>query len=270
MIRNLDKTLVYANVATRRYEGEIRQYGDTVRINQVGDVSIATYTRNSTSVSPEELSDMQTELKIDQSNHFAFSIDDLDMAQAQGQDGVLAEGTRKGAYGLADTVDQRLAGLYASNGLAQNTNDSPVDMTSVNVEDEFLACAETMDENNIPREGRYAIIPPWAHTKLILAGITNLSQNNDTWVNGYIGRALGFNFYMSNNVSKNSSSWDKTRIMCGVAGETMAYAQQLLKIEAYRPEGSFSDAVKGLHLSGSKILRPDMGLTLYADKTAEA
>ena len=34
------------------------------------------------------------------------------------------------------------------------------------------------------------------------------------------------------------------------------YAEQLNDTEAYRPESSFSDALKGLHLYGCKVTRP--------------
>ena len=36
------------------------------------------------------------------------------------------------------------------------------------------------------------------------------------------------------------------------------FAQQILKTEAYRPEKRFADAVKGLHVYGAKVLRPQV------------
>ena len=42
------------------------------------------------------------------------------------------------------------------------------------------------------------------------------------------------------------------------AGSVIAssYAEQIAKVEAYRPEKRFGDALKGLHLYGAKVLRP--------------
>lgn len=37
----------------------------------------------------------------------------------------------------------------------------------------------------------------------------------------------------------------------------IAFAEQLSEIEAYRPEKRFSDAVKGLHLYGAKVVYPN-------------
>jgi hypothetical protein len=215
-----------------------------------------------------DLQDGASVLNIDQSKYVAFGVDSVDKYQAN-QD-LLALGTVEAAYALADDVDSYIAGLYADAGLTQNTNSSPVDMTSLNVEEEFLTCAETMDEGNVPREGRFAIIPPWVHNKMSLAAITTLTNNVEEWTNGKVGAFAGFKLYMSNNVSKNSTSWDITRVMCGVEGKSFTLAQQIVETVAYKPESSFEDAIKMLMVYGAKVIRPDMTLTLYADKTAEA
>lgn len=265
---SLKKSHVYAATANREFEGEITGFGDTVKINQIGTVSVSSYTKNSTSLTVQELSDAATLLNIDQSKYFAFGIDDVDKAQQKPK--VMQAAMLEAGYALNDTADTYLAGLYAQAGISRNTNASPVDMTSTEVEDEFLAVGELMDEANVPREGRFAIIPPWVHTKLVIAGISNLTDNKGVYINGFLMNALGFDFRMSNNVSKNSTSWDKTRIICGVAGKSYAFAEQITTIEAYRPQDSFTDALKGLHVYGGKIIRPDMTAVLYADKTAEA
>jgi len=43
-----------------------------------------------------------------------------------------------------------------------------------------------------------------------------------------------------------------------IAGSSIAhsYAEQILEIEGYRPEKRFGDALKGLHVYGSKVVRP--------------
>jgi hypothetical protein len=44
-----------------------------------------------------------------------------------------------------------------------------------------------------------------------------------------------------------------------VAGTSLAtaYAEQISKVEAFRPQARFTDALKGLHLYGSKVVRPE-------------
>jgi len=264
----LENSLVSVRLANRSYEGEIRNAGDRVKINMFTDPTIATYTKNSTTVTPENLSASQRELIVDQSKYFAFEVDDIDAAQ--GNMGLIAEPLRRSGYKLADTADAYLLGLYAQAGMSLNTNDVPVDLVSTNVEEEVLAIGEKFNEAGLPFDGRYIVVAPWVISKMVLAGLTTKTQNDAMWSNGFVDRILGFNIYMSQNVSKNSTSWDKSRNIAGIANESYGYAEQIVKVEAFRPENAFSDAVKGLHLYGGKIMRPDKTLVWYADKTAEA
>ncbi|MFK5283279.1 hypothetical protein ACI3PL_27275, partial [Lacticaseibacillus paracasei] len=59
-----------------------------------------------------------------------------------------------------------------------------------------------------------------------------------------IGEAAGFTIFKSNNVPQTSGT--KYKI---IAGHRSAWnlAEQIVSVEAYRPEKRFGDAVKGLH-----------------------
>lgn len=267
LLSALDKAHVAVSIANREYEGDIKQGGDSVRINQIGDISVGSYTKNTNISTAQDLQDAQTILTIDQQKYFNFQVDDIDKAQTKPK--VMSEAMRKAAYALRDTADSYLLGLYAQAGLAVGSAASCIDMTSLNVEDSLLQVGETMDSNNVPREGRFGIVPPWVVTKMILAGLTTKTMNDILWENGKLGKVLGFDILMSNNVSKNSTSWDITKLLFGVRGMSLNYAEQILSVEPYRMELRFSDAVKGLHVYGAKW-RADATCVLYADKTAEA
>ena len=43
-------------------------------------------------------------------------------------------------------------------------------------------------------------------------------------------------------------------------------AEQIVKVEAYRMEKRFADAVKGLHVYGCKVIRPSAMAVLHADR----
>jgi len=270
LLSALDKAHVAVSVANREYEGDIKQGGDSVRINQIGDITVGSYTKNTNISTAQDLQDAQTILTIDQQKYFNFQVDDVDKAQTKPK--VMSEAMRKAAYALRDTADTYLLGLYSQAGLGVGISGgvvSPVGLTSLNVEDTLLQVGETMDGANIPREGRFGIVPPWVVTKMILAGLTTKTMNDVLWENGKLGKVLGFDILMSNNVSKNSASWDITRNIFGVRGMSLNYAEQILSVEAYRMELRFADAVKGLHVYGAKW-RADATCVLYADKTAEA
>jgi hypothetical protein len=265
----LENNLVAVKLANRSYEGEIRNAGDRVKINMFSDPTIAAYTKNSTTVTPENLSASQRELIVDRSYYFAFEVDDVDAAQANMA--LIAEPMRRAGYKLADTADAYILGLYATAGLSLNTAAAPVDLVSTNIEEEILAISEKMSLAGLPYEGRFLIVAPWVITKMVLAGLTTKTANDAVWANGLVDRILGFNVFMSQNVyTTSSTTWAGTANIAGIANESFGYAEQIVKVEAFRPQNAFSDAVKGLHLYGGKIMRPDKTLVWYADKTAEA
>lgn len=81
LLAHLDKNLVLGNLVNRDYEGEIRNYGDTVKINQIGDITVKDYTQG-TPIDYEDVSGEATELHIDQQKYWAFKVEDIDAAQA--------------------------------------------------------------------------------------------------------------------------------------------------------------------------------------------
>src|SRR5690242_171393 len=109
---NIHTALVFAQpqIVNRDYEGEIQQMGDTVRVSAIGPVTISDYVRNTDMAQPEELTDAQSTLVIDQSKYFNFQVDDVDALQAQPR--LMDAAMREAAYGLARKVDQYIAGLY--------------------------------------------------------------------------------------------------------------------------------------------------------------
>lgn len=69
LLAHLDKIHVYAGLVNRDYEGEIKQFGDTVKINQIGDITIKKYTGAAIDA-PDDLTGEQDTLTIDQANYF--------------------------------------------------------------------------------------------------------------------------------------------------------------------------------------------------------
>ena len=81
LLAHLDKAHVLTNLVNRDYEGEIRQYGDTVKITQIGDITIKDYVTNTDIDDPQELTTEQQLLVIDQQKYYAFQIDDVDASR---------------------------------------------------------------------------------------------------------------------------------------------------------------------------------------------
>jgi poly-gamma-glutamate system protein len=79
----LRKSLVHASTVNRDYEGEIRSFGDTVRINEIGPVDISDYTKYD-DITWQELDSAQKMLLIDQAKSFSFQIDDSSEGNGDG------------------------------------------------------------------------------------------------------------------------------------------------------------------------------------------
>lgn len=268
MLRYLDKTLVFAQpgVVNRDYEGDITGMGDTVKINQVGPITIGNYTRNTDITAPETLTSSQTTLLIDQAKFFNFQIDDLDQAQTNPK--VMETAMQRAAYAVAEVVDQFVAGLMAAGVAAGNNLGSVSDLgTPTNAYLHLVALGVALDEANVPIEGRWAVIPPWYHGLLLqdqrFVGAGSLASDA-ALLSGQVGEAAGFRILKSNNVVNDGTDY---QIVAGVDAGT-SFAQQVVDVIAYQPEKRFADAVKGLNVYGAKVVLPTALAKITAEKPA--
>lgn len=268
LLSSLKKSLVFGGpgVVNRNYEGEITDSGDTVKITSISRPTIGTYTKNSTTITPETLTDAQRSLLIDQSKYFAFEVDDIDLRQSKNGGALLDEAAQEAAYGLADVADQYIAGLYtgvdASNAIGTTqVNDATKAVNGL------ISLKVKLDDAKVPQAGRYAIVPPWYHGLLLGSDLfvrVDASGSSEGLRNGIVGRAFGFDILMSHNcVNVTGDDWI---VQAGYPG-AISFAEQIVKVEAYRPESAFSDALKGLHVYGAKLVRPTGIATLTASIT---
>ena len=264
LLAHLDKVHVYASLVNRDYEGEIKQYGDTVKINQIGDITIKKYTGAAID-DPEELTGEQNTLTIDQANYFNFAIKDVDNAQTNPK--LMNEAMARAAYALNDTIDSLLAGIMVAGAAgAVGSDESPIVPSKDDTYDLLVDLGTELTEKNVPLVGRWVVVPPFYHG---LLQKDSRFVGNGTDVNmailqgGHIGAAAGFQIYVSNNVPNTEGA--KYKILGGTnAGAS--FAEQITETEGYRPESNFSDAVKGLHLCGVKVLQKNALATLTVNR----
>ncbi len=269
LLEHLDKKHVYAALLNRDYEGEIKNFGDTVKINQIGDVEIKDYTKGQDIADPDELSGDQLILTIDQAKYFNFSIDDVDAAQVNPK--LMDVAMQRAAYAMNDVTDQCCANLLYVGVAATNTigtDATPIVPTKDDAYDHLVDLGTKLTEANVPTEGRWVVVPAWYHGLLLKDSrfVGNGTDYNKALIEGgQVGVAAGFQIWLSNNVPNTAGA--KYKIIGGT-NAAGSYAEQILKTEAYRPEKRFSDAVKGLHVYGAKVLQPKCIAVLTANKTA--
>lgn len=272
----LKKSLVYGSSAITNddYEGEISGPGNSVRITQFGDPTITAYTPGS-AIQYQALQDSAQDLLIDQAFSFSFEIDDVDRRQAAGDMQSYLED--RAAYALANVADQFIASLYtgvASQNILGGSLTSgsyltpqPFGSATTNPADFYtkvlIPLGVLLDEANIPKAGRYCVMPPWAEAlvrqTLGFVAVTDMQGDpSKVFTTGMIGRVAGFDIYTSNNAVEFDTTTGNG-VWAVQAGHPMAitFGEQITQTEALRLQTTFADAVRGLHVYGAKLVRPD-------------
>jgi P22 coat protein - gene protein 5 len=184
----------------------------------------------------------------------------------------------RAAYKLADTADQFIAGLYTNcaqaNILLNSSGNSTLTIgdeltpavyggSSSHPADFYLQVVlplkVKLDEAYVPKKGRYLVVPPWAEalleqTQAFVSVATPAQQ--EVFAEGLIGRVSGFDVYTSNNSVQFDTASNGWVVQ---AGHPMAitFAEQIVQTEALRLQTTFADAVRGLHVYGGRLVRPD-------------
>nr|UVY18066.1 MAG: coat protein [Bacteriophage sp.] len=264
ILEALDKELVYAELFNTDYDGEITEAGDTVHIAQVGDVSIKDYDCGTDIAAPDDVKVEDLTLEIDQSKYFNISV--CDVNEAQSKISLLDTATQRAGYGFADVCDKYLGSLLATSGTVKTglgAKDAPIAITAENAYETLVKMKTALDKANLPKQERKVVVPPEFEGFMLLDPrfvAVPADESQARLAEGTVYRAAGFEIRTSNNVPSeaNGGSDGKTAVYSIVGSSPIqgTFAQQILKTEAYRPEKRFADAVKGLHVYGAKVLRP--------------
>ena len=281
---------VAEDITNTDYTGEIENFGDTVNIIKEPTITVSSYTRGSV-VNTQNLADDQITLTVDQANAFAFKIDDIEERHSHVNFEALA--TSSGAFSLKRKYDANVlqalsdgAGIagadYASlsGGLTTTNTSLGTASSPINVETDdaginlMLLMARVLDDQSVPEENRWFVAPPIFYEKMFQAGnkIAEVQVTGDASSNLRNGLATpgtlaGFTCYKS--TALNSTSGTDQVTMTGLATDASenvilaghisaaATASHIAKTEVVRSTESFSDVVRGLHVLGRKILRPE-------------
>ena len=281
---------VAEDITNTDYTGEIENFGDTVNIIKEPTITVSSYTRGSV-VNTQNLADDQITLTVDQANAFAFKIDDIEERHSHVNFEALA--TSSGAFslkrkydanvlqtlsdgaGIAGADDASLSGGLTTTNSALGTASAPInvetDDAGINL---MLLMARVLDDQSVPEENRWFVAPPIFYEKMFQAGnkIAEVNITGDATSNLRNGLATpgtlaGFSCYKS--TALNSTGGTDQVTLSGVATDASenvimaghisasATASHIAKTEVVRSTESFSDVVRGLHVFGRKVLRPE-------------
>ncbi len=243
---NLQQSLVFGNICNRNYEGEISQWGDTVHINTLNDITVKPYTPGMDIADPEQLSGYDVTLTIDHGAYYNFFINDVDAVQARAD--LMDAAMRNAAYRLAVDAEQYILSVIKEGSGVKATfdfaNSDPSQLYTT-----ILAIKGNMDEEGVPRAGRKLVLSSLLEMVLLADPrfVTGSSEANARLEEGVVARACGFDIYVSPDLDNE---------IIAMTSDAVTFANQITKVDAYRPEKGFCDGVKGLCLSGAKVVIP--------------
>nr|DAK60684.1 MAG TPA: Major capsid protein [Caudoviricetes sp.] len=242
-----------------------------IKILSVTRPTIKTYVPGE-AITRESGSDGSMTLKLNQYKYFNFEVDDVDKAQST--PGLMDELTDEASKGLSQAGDKYVASLVKAgveateNPLAQSSSVITLSKTNAisSVEDGF----SKLYENDCKVTDTYYLeVAPKAFT-IYRQALTELSTNNpEILKKGAVGKINNAFVCIENLLptGKAQASDTKDNVFYNIlrTNKAIAFAEQINKVEAYRPQDAFSDAIKGLYVFGALITRPK---EIYVIKTA--
>ena len=264
----LSKDFIAVNHCNREFEGDIKGKGSAVKICGIGNITIRDYSKNTDINAPEVLSDSESLLNIDKAKYFSFQIDDLDKAQTCPK--LMEAALKKASEALANEADSYVFSLTAQAGKkftnAYNSEES--------VFETILKAREHLYKNNVGDSTEVFLeVTPKVASQILREKIAIPSTSEKAVEKGYLGEIFGCKIFVSNNVARSintSNSSQTTYHHCILRTKrAICFADQLSEIEAFRPEKRFSDAVKGLHLYGAKVIYPNEMVTVCIECETE-
>jgi hypothetical protein len=257
----LRRNHVGAAICNRDYEGQIQRSGDSVKITSITRPTIGTYTAH-TDITVEDIDDATRSLLIDQAKYFAFELDDVERAQSVDGSGIMAQATSEAGYGLRNTLDSYVLTTIAA-GVSGSAPDNSIAEATISTAtaayDRLVDMSVLLDNSDAPEDGRWAVVTPafygWLlkDSRFVAAGD---GPSAATRANGRVGEAAGFQVYKSNNLPDGPGAGAGKNLLAGYNGAT-TLAEQIVSVEAARMEKRFADMVKGLHVYGVKVTRPE-------------
>lgn len=111
MVEKLNQINVMLRLVNRNWEGDLNQ-SKSVQIRTPGNISLSTYTPNSTSISYQDLTPTKETFTVSDSKYFAFECDDVDKAQSDIN--ALDTYSQRAVVALNNTIEAKLMAAYSS------------------------------------------------------------------------------------------------------------------------------------------------------------
>lgn len=260
---------VLNSISNTDYEGEIKNYGDTVIVNKIPNITISNY-RMGDNLNVERPVATTDSLLIDQGKYWSFIMDDV--ADAQAMIDMVPRWAENASEQMKITVDTDVLAYLVGKADAANRGATagrlsininlgiaatPVSLTKDNVIDYIVDLGTVLDEQNVPETGRKLVIPAWMAGLIKKSDLRDASLSGDNVSiarNGRIGMIDRFELYVSNLLPKTGAN----HYVFAIHPKALSFATQLTKTESLRAESTFGNIMRGLLVYGRKVFQPTL------------
>jgi hypothetical protein len=272
LIENFYDATVLAAISNTDYEGEIREYGDTVNIRTTPEITIREYVKGQT-LTVENPDKPKIQLLIDKGEYFACVEDDVDKVQSD--IALMDTWSKDASERMKIKIDQRvltdiLPGIVSTNKGATageqsasfnlGTSGAPLTVTkdgastTTAVVDLIVDMGTVLDEANAPESDRFIVIPAKMANLIKKSELKDASLSGDSMSvlrNGRLGMIDRFTIYVSHNLNVSSGKYSI------IAGHKMGFtfASQMTNMETIRSESTFGNIIRGLQVYGYKVTK---------------
>ena len=288
------KSTVLGEITNNDWEGEIKGQGDKVHIRTIPTITIRSYTKGQ-NLTNEVPTSTPLELTIDKGKYFAVVLDDVDEVQADvklmdiftndasQQMKIAIDGDVLGSvYADAASANKGATAGAISGDINLGTTGAPRQVTKDTVLDMLLDMGQCLDEQNVPEDGRWAVIPVWMASLIKRSDLKQAYLTGDSVTplrNGKLGMVDRFTLYVSNNLSSvtdlgadaqaggtsanaDSKAWN---ILAGTR-DAISFASQITNVESLRAQSTFGNIMRGLNVYGYKVTKPEALVAGYVKK----
>lgn len=269
LVEKFYKSTVFGEIASTDYEGEIVGFGNNVIIRTVPDVTVSDYIIGG-GLSNEYPTSTAVNLTIDQAKSFAVALNtvdsrqsDIDMANVFADDGSIKLKIAADAEMLETIPAQvsadnsgRAAGVDSDIDLGDST--TPFGISSSTVLDFITDCGTVLDEQDVPDEGRWLVVPPWFTNRIKKSDlkIASLAGDNTSILrNGKVGMIDRFMIYQSRNLLRQTSPGPATYVMFGHSAG-LTFASQIVELRMIDNPNDFGYLIQGLMVFGFEVIEP--------------
>jgi len=280
LIEKFYASTVLAAISNTDYEGEIKNKGDTVVIRTKPSITIKDY-RADGLLEIERPSSNIVELKIEYGKYFNLILDDvyevqsdLNMMNMWSDDAaqqfklVVDREILASLLGQAHPANRGVAAGIISQNINLGVTGAPIQIVArnpaavagkVEIVDLLVRLGQVLDEQNIPENGRWIVVPAWISSQIKMSELRDASLTGDgTSIlrNGRLGMIDRFTIYVSNLLPSGTAAGLAAGEWVIYAGTQhgLTFASQINNVETLRSEMTFGQLLRGLQVYGYKVL----------------